>query len=79
MASVHLTRREARVFTTPDELRALADRMDEQWDDTLPGGDLTGAAWISDDLLIYIVIDQGSMPRPAATRAWEERRRKKVA
>lgn len=79
MAEVYLERRQARVFTTPDELRALADQMDEKWDHSLPGGDLTVAVWSSADLLIDIVIDQGKMPRHSGLKAMEQVRRKREA
>lgn len=52
---------EVRVFATPDDLRAWADRLEEKARTTDYGGDLTAHTVRTRDVAVHFVCDQGRM------------------
>lgn len=52
-----------RWFTTPKELRRIADEMDDLWGSIRPGQDKTVSMVYSKDTELHILIDQDRMSR----------------
>lgn len=52
-----------RWFTTPEELRLAADRLQEKFNKARLGEDLTGAVAMSGNLCLHVVCDQERMKK----------------
>ena len=50
-----------RVFTTPEELRKIAERMEREFPDLLPGDDAVMHVWTGDKCSIYVCADRSLM------------------
>lgn len=51
-------------FTTPAELRRIADAMEEFWKTCAPGHDKTVEKVFSDDATLHILVDQDRITGP---------------
>lgn len=56
-------------FTTPEELRKLADEMEAFWPTCQPGQDKTSSVVWGKDTVLHIVVDQDRIKTPG----WGER------
>ncbi len=52
-----------RVFTTPEELRQIAKRMEKKFPELLPGDDAVIHIWTGDKCSIYVCADRSLMER----------------
>ncbi len=50
-----------RVFTTPEELRQIAERMEKEFPGLLPGDDAVMHVWTGDKCSIYVCADRSLM------------------
>ncbi len=58
-----------RVFTTPEELRRIADKMEEEYPELQPGDDTVMHIWTGNECSIYVCVDRSLMDktRPEGT------------
>lgn len=72
MTKLHLNQ-EVVVFTTPKELRKIADLMEDLWATSLPGDSLEAFVWAGPGLAVSVCCEQDQMqkqyPRRARARA----------
>ena len=58
---------EVTCYATPDDLRRLADQMDEIWKNSGCGDSLVADTWYLADGKVTIIIDQGRMKELAGS------------
>ena len=52
---------EYKIFTTPDELRRIANKMDRRWAEILVGDSTRTHTWFGEEVCIDLCIDQTAM------------------
>ena len=52
-----------RVFTTPEELRQIAQKMEEEFPDLSPADDAVMHIWTGDECSVYVCADRSLMDK----------------